>query len=541
MGKTILYGSDARNKLNDGVSFLARAVASSLGPAGRNTVIYNRHGGAILTKDGVTIAEAIEAEDLATDAGVQLVKQVARKTSDSAGDGTTTATVLAQAIYKGGLEAITAKANPVVIKRGIDKAVAAVCGPDGFLDSVSCPVVGDAIVQVGTIAANNDPEIGKIIAEALRAAGANGVITVDDSKTFDTSLERVEGMEINSGYVSPYFVNEFDRQECILENCRILIHEQKLSSMKALAPLLEDFARTKAPLLILAEAIEGDLLAMLVLNRLRGNLNVCAVKAPGVGAFRKELLIDIAALTGGKAIIQDLGIATEKIGMAELGTATRVVVKKERTVISGGIGTKDAIDIRIAAIRAQLPLTESPYERDRMQERLAKLSGGVSIIKVGAASEVELLEKKARIEDAVHATRAAIEQGIVPGGGVTLARLSEKLTYFAQELSDDEKAGALIVRRSMLEPLKCIAANAGEDGESILKQSLSGPIFNIGFNALTGEFCDLMEAGIVDPTMVVRLALQNAASVAGSMLTTECLIVQEVKADIKQPKLPGRA
>ena len=541
MGKILLYGADARMNIMRGIDLLAKAVSSSLGPAGRNTIIYNGYDDPILTKDGITIAHNIEVEDPTIDAGIRLVKSVARKTADSAGDGTTTATILAQAIYKGGLEAVLkAKANPVVIKRGIDKAVDYICGKGQALDKIAKPVIGDDIVKVAMIAANNDQAMGSIVAEALRAAGQGGVITVEDSKTFETSLERVEGMDLPSGYLSPYFITDFNRQEVVLENAFILIHERKLSHMKPLLPLFEQISKTGRPIFIISESVEGDLIALLVTNRLKGLLSCCAIKAPGAGPFRKELLGDIAALTGGRAIVSDLGMAPENITLADLGQAAKIVVRKDRTIISGGVGQKPAIDARIASIRTQMPLTESPYEKDKLQERLAKLTGGVSIIRLGAASDVELIEKKGRLEDAVYATRAAIEEGIVVGGGVCLARMSNRLMAMESAFGGDELIGVQIVEKAMLEPLKCIAANAGEVGQEVLDTVLDQGNYNVGFNALTGKFEDLMKAGIVDPTKVIRLELQNAASVAGSLLTTEVLIVNESEDKTKKSRLPGR-
>jgi chaperonin GroEL len=547
MSKRILYGDEARAKILEGVNALADAVKSTLGPRGRNVVIFNKYDWPIITKDGVTVAKSIDLEDLSLDAGAQLVKQAASTTADTAGDGTTTAVVLAQKIYQEGMKAINAKANPVAIQRGIEKAVDFICGKvnpktglrsAGELDKYSRPVVGEMIVQVGTVSANGDEKIGQLIAEAMRQAGKDGVITVEESKTIETSLESVEGMQLKTGYISPYFITDPERQEAVLENCYILMCEQKLGSFAPLAGLLEQVHKQGRSILVIAEDVEGEVIPVLVLNKLKGKLNSCAVKAPGVGAFRKELLNDIAALTGGKAILQDLGAKPESIKIGDLGQAEKIIVTRSSTTIVRGRGTRADVDSRINAIRTQLKLLDpaAEYERDRLQERLAKLAGGVSIIKVGADSDVAMQEKKARVEDAMFATRAAVEEGVVPGGGVALARLAHLMHA---DGPTDELIGMGIVFVAMSEPLRCIAANSGMNSDDVLGAVLTCKDFDMGYNALTDKMEDLMVSGIIDPTKVVRAALQNAASVAGIMLTCQTLIV-DMPEEKSKPRLPGR-
>jgi chaperonin GroEL len=533
------------------VNALANAVKSTLGPRGRNVVIFNKYDWPLITKDGVTVAKSIDLEDLSLDAGAQLVKQAASTTADTAGDGTTTAVVLAQKIYSEGMKAINAKANPVAIQRGIEKAVDFICGKvdpktglraAGELDKYSRPVVGAMIEQVGTVSANGDEKIGKLIADAMRQAGPDGVITVEESKTIETSLESVEGMQIATGFISPYFITDEDRQESVLEDCYILLTDLKLGSFAPLAPLFEKVQKQGKPILVMAEDVEGEVIPVLVVNLRAGRLKACAVKAYGVGAFRKELLHDIAALTGGKAILQDLGATPENIKLEDLGRADKVIVSRTATTIIGGRGGKGGAAGRIASMRTQLASLDpnAAYERDRLQERLAKLAGGVSIIKVGAESQAAMGEKKARVEDAMFATRAAVEEGVVPGGGIALARLAQ---IMAADGPTDELIGMGIVCVAMSEPLRCIAVNSGEDGEKVLFNVLAHnrpKDFNIGYNALTGSYGDLVERGIIDPTKVVRTALQNAASVAGIMLTVETLIC-DVEEEKPKARMPGRA
>ena len=555
MPKRILYGEEARAKILEGVDALANAVKSTLGPRGRNVVLFTKYDSPIITKDGVTVAKAIDLEDPSLDAGAQLVKQAASTTADTAGDGTTTAVVLAQKIYSEGMKAINAKANPVAIARGIEKAVDFICGKinpktglrsAGELDKYSQPVVGDMIVQVGTVSANGDEKIGQLIAEAMRQAGKDGVITVEESKTIETSLESVEGMQLRTGFISPYFVTDADRQECVLNDCFLLICEQKLGSIGPIKGIFERVQQTGKPIFVIAEDVEGEVIPVLVVNKLKGNLGSCAVKAPGVGAFRKELLGDIAALTGGRAIMQDLGATPENVKLEDLGRAEKIIITRTTTTIVRGAGEKEAVAERVKAIRTQIGLLEpgQDYERDRLQERLAKLVGGVSIIKVGADSDVAMQEKKARVEDAMFATRAAVEEGVVPGGGVALARLAcmdWPHTEFG-EFGTDEATGIDIVRFAMSEPLRCIAANCGDNPASVLENVLNhdGPDdFDFGYNALTGSYGNLVERGILDPTKVVRTALQNAASVAGIMLTVETLVIDELE-ETKAKRLPGR-
>ncbi len=552
MPKKILYSDEARKKILEGVDALANAVKSTLGPRGRNVVLFTKYDNPIVTKDGVTVAKAIDLEDPSLDAGAQLVKQAASTTADAAGDGTTTAVVLAQKIYSEGMKAINAKANPVAIQRGIEKAVDFICGKvnpktglrsGGELDKYSQPVVGDMIVQVGTVSANGDEKIGQLIAEAMRQAGKDGVITVEESKTIETSLELVEGMQLKTGFISPYFVTDAERQECVLNDCFLLICEQKLGSIAPLTKLFEQVQRTGKPILVMAEDVEGEVIPVLVVNKLKGNLSSCAVKALGVGAFRKELLGDIATLTGGRAVLQDLGATQENIKLEDLGRAERVVITRTTTTIVRGAGKPEAIAERVKAIRTQIGLLEpgQDYERDRLQERLAKLVGGVSIIKVGADSDVAMQEKKARVEDAMFATRAAVEEGVLPGGGVALLRLGIdlELELGLDELSADENKGVEIVGAAMREPFKCICENAGESPQPIMEQVIPHE-FNWGYNALTDEVRDLVLCGVIDPTKVVRTALQNAASVAGMMLTCEVLVIDEIE-ETKAKRLPGRS
>src|SRR5450631_829374 len=534
MAKQILHGEDSRQAILRGVNTLADAVKATLGPKGRNVVIEKKFGSPTITKDGVTVAKEIELRDSLENMGAQMVREVASKTSDVAGDGTTTATVLAQAIYREGVKTVAAGANPMALKRGIDKAVEAVVGKrdehgvviGGALAKFSKPVTGEMIAQVGTISANSDSTIGNIIAEAMKKVGKDGVITVEESKTLETQLEVVEGMQFDRGYLSPYFVTDPDRMEVALEEPYILIFEKKISSMKDLLPLLEQVARNGKPLVIIAEDVDGEALATLVVNKLRGTLNVAAVKAPGFGDRRKAILGDIAILTGGEAITEDLGIKLEGVKLENLGKAKRVTIDKDNTTIIDGAGKSSEIEGRVKEIRSQIEKTTSDYDKEKLQERLAKLVGGVAVIKVGAATETEMKEKKARVEDALHATRAAVEEGIVPGGGVALVRAIPAVDALIKTLEGDEKIGAQIVRRSLEEPLRQIVANAGEEGAVVVAKVLSSKEQHYGYNALTGEFEDLVKAGVIDPTKVTRTALQNAASIAALLLTTEALIVE---------------
>jgi chaperonin GroEL len=543
MAKQILHGEDSRQSILRGVNVLADAVKVTLGPKGRNVVIEKKFGSPLITKDGVTVAKEIELKDPLENMGAQMVREVASKTSDVAGDGTTTATVLAQAIYREGVKTVAAGANPMALKRGIEKAVAAINGTqeeDGSrknsaLDKLSQKVSGEMIAQVGTISANNDETIGRIIAEAMKKVGKDGVITVEESKTMETQLEVVEGMQFDRGYLSPYFVTDPERMEAVLENPYILIHEKKISSMKDLLPLLEQIAKGGRPLIIIAEDVEGEALATLVVNKLRGTLQVAAVKAPGFGDRRKAMLQDIAILTGGKAITEDLGIKLENVQMADLGQAKKVTIDKDNTTIVEGKGKHGDIEGRVKEIRGQIDKTTSDYDREKLQERLAKLVGGVAVIKVGAATETEMKEKKARVEDAMHATRAAVEEGIVPGGGVALLRCAEAID--ALKLEGDEKIGGNIVRRALEEPLRQIVANAGEEGAIVVGKIRESKENNFGYNALTNKFEDLVKAGVIDPTKVTRSALQNAGSIAALMLTTEAL-VSEIPEDKKEPAMP---
>ncbi|HYE23746.1 MAG TPA: chaperonin GroEL [Clostridia bacterium] len=544
MAKQIVHGEESRQAILRGVNVLADAVKVTLGPKGRNVVIEKKFGSPLITKDGVTVAKEIELKDTLENMGAQMVKEVASKTSDIAGDGTTTATVLAQAIFREGVKTVAAGANPMALKRGIEKAIQAVTGTvdaegnrvGAALDKLSKPVTGDMIAQVGTISANNDETIGKIIAEAMKKVGKDGVITVEESKTMETQLEVVEGMQFDRGYLSPYFVTDPERMEVVLENALILIHEKKISSMKDLLPLLEQVAKGGRPLLIIAEDVEGEALATLVVNKLRGTLQICAVKAPGFGDRRKAMLQDIAILTGGKAITEDLGLKLENIQLQDLGQAKKLTVDKDNTTIVEGKGKGADIEGRVKEIRSQIDKTTSDYDREKLQERLAKLVGGVAVIKVGAATETEMKEKKARVEDAMHATRAAVEEGIVPGGGVALIRCVEAIS--ALKLEGDEAIGANIVKRALEEPLRQIVGNAGEEGAVIIGKIRENKDVAYGYNAQTGEFVDLVKAGVIDPTKVTRTALQNAGSIAALMLTTEAL-VSELPEEKKEAPMPG--
>ena len=532
MAKQIVHGEESRQAILRGVNLLADAVKVTLGPKGRNVVIEKKFGSPTITKDGVTVAKEIELKDSLENMGAQMVREVASKTSDVAGDGTTTATVLAQAIYREGVKTVAAGANPMAMKRGIEKAITAICGSldkegnriKGELDKFSKPVTGDMIAQVGTISANNDETIGNIIAQAMKKVGKDGVITVEEAKTLETQLDVVEGMQFDRGYLSPYFVTDPERMEVSLENAYILINEKKISSMKDLLPLLEQIAKSGKPLLIVAEDVEGEALATLVVNKLRGTLQVAAVKAPGFGDRRKAMLQDIATLTGGKAITEDLGIKLENVQIGDLGQAKKITVDKDNTTIVEGKGKHSDIEGRVKEIRGQIDKTTSDYDREKLQERLAKLVGGVAVIKVGAATETEMKEKKARVEDAMHATRAAVEEGIVPGGGVALARCVSALDKL--KLEGDEQIGVNIVKRALVEPLRQISENAGEEGAIVLGKVNDSKDNNYGYNALTGEYEDLVKAGVLDPTKVVRTALQNAGSIASLMLTTEALVAE---------------
>ncbi len=545
MAKQIVHGEDSRQAILRGVNTLADVVKATLGPKGRNVVIEKKFGSPLITKDGVTVAKEIELKDNLENMGAQMVKEVASKTSDIAGDGTTTATVLAQSIFREGVKTVAAGANPMALKRGIEKAIAAVNGTTdkdgshikgtGALDGLSKDVDREELIaQVGTISANNDETIGHIIAEAMKKVGKDGVITVEEAKTMETQLEVVEGMQFDRGYLSPYFVTDAERMEAVLENAVILIHEKKISSMKDLLPLLEQVAKGGRPLVIIAENIDGEALATLVVNKLRGTLNVAAVKAPGFGDRRKAMLQDIAILTGGKAITEDLGLKLENITLADLGQAKKVTIDKDNTTIVEGNGKADDISGRVKEIRAQIDKTTSDYDREKLQERLAKLVGGVAVIKVGAATETEMKEKKARVEDAMHATRAAVEEGIVPGGGVALIRCIPAVD--ALKLQGDEQIGANIVKRALEEPLRQIVGNAGEEGAVVIGKIRDSKEQSFGYNAQTGEFEDLVKAGVIDPTKVTRTALQNAGSIAALMLTTEALV-----AEIPEPKSEASA
>ena len=545
MAKHIVHGEESRQAILRGVNLLADAVKVTLGPKGRNVVIEKKFGSPTITKDGVTVAKEIELKDGLENMGAQMVREVASKTSDVAGDGTTTATVLAQAIYREGVKTVAAGANPMALKRGIEKAVTVIAGKldkegnrvNGDLDKLSKPVSGEMIAQVGTISANNDETIGKIIAEAMKKVGKDGVITVEESKTLETQLEVVEGMQFDRGYLSPYFVTDPERMEAALENAYILINEKKISSMKDLLPLLEQIAKSGKPLLIIAEDVEGEALATLVVNKLRGTLQVAAVKAPGFGDRRKAMLDDIAILTGGKSIMEETGIKLEGVRLDDLGKAKRIVVDKDNTTIVEGAGKEAAIQGRIKQLRAQIDETTSDYDREKLQERLAKLAGGVAVIKVGAATETEMKEKKARVEDALHATRAAVEEGIVPGGGVALLRAAEALKGLKAD--GDEQIGVNIIQRSCEEPVRQICGNAGVEGAIVIEKVRSNKSSNYGFNAATLEYEDMVKAGVIDPTKVTRSALQNASSIAALMLTTEAMVAEIPEKKPAAPMGPG--
>jgi len=530
--KQLKYDEEARRAILRGVEKLAHAVVITLGPKGRNVVLDKKFGAPAITKDGVTVAKEIELEDPFENMGAQMVKEVASKTSEVAGDGTTTATALAHSIFREGMKNVTAGANPMALKRGVEKAVEAVVEE---LKKISKPTKGKKeISQVATISANNDKAIGDLIADAMEKVGKDGVITVEEAKAMETTLEVVEGMQFDRGYISPYFVTDPERMETVLENPLILIHEKKISNMKDLLPILEQIAKMGKPLLIIAEDVEGEALATLVVNKLRGTLATCAVKAPGFGDRRKDMLKDITVITGGEVISEELGIKLENIRLDDLGKCKKVVVDKEKTTLIEGAGAQKEIEGRIKQLRTQIEETTSDYDREKLQERLAKLAGGVAIIKVGAATEVEMKERKARVEDALNATRAAVEEGIVPGGGVVLLRAAKALD--ALKLEGDEKTGAEIVRRALEEPIRQIAENAGAEG-SIVVQKVRDSKGAHGFNAETNAFEDLMEAGIIDPTKVTRVALQNAASIAALLITTECLVT-DIPEKEKTPPMP---
>jgi chaperonin GroEL len=521
--KELLFSTEARAKLKKGVDALAEAVRITLGPRGRNVVIDKKFGSPTVTKDGVTVAKEIELSDPIENLGAQMVKEVATKTSDLAGDGTTTATVLAQAIFREGLKNVTAGANPMELKRGIDRAVAAVVEQ---LKSISVPTVGKKeIAQVGTISANTDKEIGNLIADAMEKVGKEGVITVEEAKGLETTLETVDGMQFDRGYLSPYFVTDPEKMEAVLDDAYILIHDKKISAMNELLPLLEKVAQSGKPMLVIAEDVEGEALATLVVNKLRGTLKVVAVKAPGFGDRRKEMLRDIAVLTGGQVISEEVGLKLENVTLADLGRAKRVVIDKDDTTIVDGKGKPEAIQGRIAEIKAAIEKSTSDYDREKLQERLAKLAGGVAIINVGAATETEMKEKKARVEDALHATRAAVEEGVVPGGGVALIRAQSALDKLKG--TEDEKVGVEIVRRALEEPIRMIAQNAGAESSIVVARVKESKDKNFGYNAATDNYEDLVKAGVIDPTKVTRTALQNAASIAGLLLTTECVLVEK--------------
>jgi chaperonin GroEL len=529
MAKQVVHGEESRAAILRGVNQLADAVKVTLGPKGRNVVIDKKFGSPTITKDGVTVAKEIELSDSLENMGAQMVREVASKTSDVAGDGTTTATVLAQAIFKEGVRTVAAGANPMALKRGIDKAVEKVIAE---IHTFAQPVSGDSIAQVGTVSANGDTKIGGIIAQAMEKVGKDGVITVEESKTMDTTLDVVEGMQFDRGYLSPYFVTDPERMEAVLDNPYILINEKKVSSMKDLLPILEQVAKLGKPLLIIAEDVEGEALATLVVNKLRGTLNVAAVKAPGFGDRRKAMLEDIATMTGGQVISEDMGVKLESITVDDLGQAAKITIDKDNTTVVDGAGEGAAIEGRVKTIRSQIEETSSDYDREKLQERLAKLVGGVAIIKVGAATETEMKEKKARVEDAMHATRAAVEEGIVAGGGVALVRASKVLDDFKTDAEDsDEQIGVTIVKRALEEPLRQIAQNAGMEGAVIVGKVRENDSANYGFNAASEKFEDLVAAGVIDPAKVTRTALQNAASIAGLMLTTEAMIADVPEKD----------
>jgi chaperonin GroEL len=521
MAKQIVYSEASRQAILRGVNQLADAVKVTLGPKGRNVVLEKKFGGPNITKDGVTVAKEIDLKDPLENMGAQMVREVASKTSDVAGDGTTTATILAQSIFREGVKAVASGANPMALKRGIEKAVEVAVEE---VKKLSKPVTGEMIAQVGTISANSDTHIGEIIAEAMKKVGKDGVITVEESKTMTTELDTVEGMQFDRGYLSPYFVTDAERMEVALEDPYILIHEKKISNMKDLLPLLEQIARSGKPLLIIAEEVEGEALATLVVNKLRGTLNACAVKAPGFGDRRKAMLEDIGILTGGKPIMEDIGVKLEGVRLEDLGRAKRVTVDKDNTTLVDGAGAQKAIEGRIKQLRAQIDETTSDYDREKLQERLAKLAGGVAVIKVGAATETEMKEKKARVEDALHATRAAVEEGIVPGGGVALLRASTALATL--KINGDEQIGVNIVKRACEEPLRQIVVNSGTEGAIVVEKVRADSNPNFGYNASTDNYEDLVAAGVIDPTKVTRTALQNAASIASLMLTTEAMVAE---------------
>ncbi len=534
MAKQLLYSDDARRKILRGVEQLAAAVKVTLGPKGRNVVIDKKFGSPTITKDGVTVAKEIDLEDAFENMGAQMVKEVAEKTSDNAGDGTTTATVLAEAIYREGLKNVTAGSNPMALKRGIEKAVVKIVEELGKL---STPIKDKKeIAQVASIAANSDTNIGELIAEAMDKVGKDGVITVEEAKSTATTLDVVEGMQFDQGYLSPYFVTDAERMEVLLEDAYILIYEKKISSIKDILPLLEKIARVGKPLLIIAEEVDGEALATLVVNKIRGTFVACAVKAPGYGDRRKAMLEDIAILTGGKAITEDLGIKLENVDIEDLGRAKKIKIDKENSTIVEGAGKNAAINARIAQLKKQIEDTDSDYDKEKLQERLAKLAGGVAVINVGAATETEMKEKKARVEDALHATRAATQEGIVPGGGVAFIRTIAALDKL--KLDGDEKIGADIVKRAIEEPLRQIAQNAGLEG-SVVVQRIKQEKTNIGYDVSQDAYVDMIEAGVIDPTKVTRSALQNAASIAALLLTTEALIVDKPEKDEKMPAMPG--
>jgi chaperonin GroEL len=535
VAKQLLYDESARKKLLQGVETLTKAVAVTLGPTGRHAIIEKSFGGPTVTKDGVTVSKEIDLPDPFHNMGAKLVNQVASKTSDVAGDGTTTATILAHAIFREGLRMITAGSNPMAIRRGIEKAVAA--SVESLHELSKKVSKKEEIAQVGTISANNDATIGALLADAMEKVGKDGVITVEEGKTSETTLEFVEGMQFDKGYCSPYFVTDTSRMEGVLEDTYILIHEKKISNLKDLVPILEKIAQSGKPLLIIAEDVEGEALATLVVNKLRGVLHVCAVKAPGFGDRRKNMLGDIAVLTGGQLISEDLGIKLENLDIGQLGRAKTVKVTKDTTTIIEGFGKKSEIQKRIEVIRRQIEDTTSDYDKEKFQERLAKLAGGVAVIDVGAATETEMKEKKARIEDALHATRAAAEEGIVPGGGVALLRTIPAVEKVRDKLRGDEKIGAEIVLRAMEAPIRQIAENSGVDG-SVVAEEVRGRSTNVGYDANTAEYVDMLKSGIVDPTKVTRSALQNAASIAGLMLTTEALVTS-IKEEDEQPRVEG--
>jgi len=533
--KYLEFNVEARSRLKRGVDQLADAVKVTLGPKGRNVVIEKKFGNPTVTKDGVTVAKEIELEDEIENMGAQMVKEVATKTSDLAGDGTTTATVLAQAIYREGLKSVTAGVNPMALKRGIDKAVETIIDE---LKKISVPTKGrKEIAQVGTISANGDKEIGDKIADAMDKVGKDGVITVEEAKGLETTLETVDGMQFDRGYLSPYFVTDPEKMEAVLEEAYVLIHDKKISSMKDLLPVLEKVAQSGKPLLIIAEDVEGEALATLVVNKLRGTLKVAAVKAPGFGDRRKEMLIDIEKVTGGKVVAEEKGMKLENTVLGDLGQAKRIVVDKDNTTLVGGRGKQPDIQGRIGEIRAAIEKSTSDYDKEKLQERLAKLAGGVAVINVGAATETEMKEKKARVEDALHATRAAVEEGIVPGGGSALLYCQKSLEKL-RGADDDEKIGVDIVRRAIEEPIRMIAQNAGAEASIVVGKVKESKDKNFGYNASTDEYEDLVAAGVIDPTKVTRTALQNAASIAGLLLTTECVVAEKKEKD-KAPPMPG--